>query len=86
MKLPCVPWTRNRGALMQAAGGNLYGTTSLGGACYSCGTVFRLSPAGDFQTLYAFQEGADTGKYPVSGLVQGTDGTFYGATAGPYSR
>lgn len=57
--------------------GNLYGTTSSGGA-YGYGTVFELSPpatAGDAWTeavLYSFQGGTD-GSYPSAGLV--FDGT-----------
>ena len=48
------------GALVQATGGNLYGTTYNGGAnttgCFGfgCGTVFKITPSGTLTTLYSF--------------------------------
>jgi uncharacterized repeat protein (TIGR03803 family) len=68
-------------ALVQGADGNLYGTTGSGGSkCppYGCGTVFKLTLSGKLTTLHSFN-GAD-GSYPT-GLIQGTDGSFYGTTA-----
>ncbi|HTS19971.1 MAG TPA: choice-of-anchor tandem repeat GloVer-containing protein [Verrucomicrobiae bacterium] len=64
--------------LVQGADGNFYGTTAHGGWAY--GTVFRISPSGDFTNLYSFtyRDGAT----PYAGLVQGSDGSFYGTTAG----
>jgi len=69
--------------LVQAADGDFYGTTLGGGnsSClggYGCGTVFKITPAGKLTTLHGFVL-AD-GAYPYSGLVQGTDGNFYGTT------
>jgi len=64
---------------MQAADGNLYGTTSSGGASGG-GTVFRTTLGGGLTTLHAFTSGSDGGN-PYAGLVQATDGNFYG-TAG----
>ena len=69
--------------LIQAADGDLYGTTqtggSAGGACQSgCGTVFKISRRGAFTMLHEFT-GPD-GAYPYGGLVQATDGNFYGTT------
>ncbi len=73
--------------LVQATDGNLYGTTTNGGAnnvCTSggCGTVFKITPAGAFTTLYSFctQPNCTDGAGPF-GLVQATDGNLYGATA-----
>ncbi len=73
-------------ALVQAADGNLYGTTEAGGAnetCIEgCGTVFKLTPSGTLTTLYSFcaQANCADGGQPLAGLVQGTDGNFYGTT------
>ncbi len=68
--------------LIQAADGNLYGTTMFGGntqdCLAGCGTIFRISPqGGELTTLYSFS-GSD-GAAP-SGLVEVTDGEFYGTT------
>jgi uncharacterized repeat protein (TIGR03803 family) len=59
--------------------GNFYGTTDEGGS-NDYGTVFRMTPAGAFTTLVSFN-GAN-GLFPVGGLVQVSDGTFYGTTIG----
>jgi uncharacterized repeat protein (TIGR03803 family) len=67
--------------LVQAANGNFYGTTAYGGAflCYdSCGTVFKITPSGTLTTLHSF-DGTD-GSQSVAGLVQASDGRFYGTT------
>jgi uncharacterized repeat protein (TIGR03803 family) len=70
------------GTLVQARNGILYGTTSYGGgsAC-ACGTVFKVTLAGTLTTLHTFSGGGTEGNYPEAGLVQGTDGNFYGTTA-----
>jgi len=63
-------------------GGNLYGTTSAGGAGY--GTVFKLTHTGSAwveTTLYTFQGGMDGAK-PQARVVFGPDGTLYGTTTG----
>lgn len=67
-----------QGSLIQASDGNLYGTTSSGGA-YDQGTVFKITPAGMETVLYSFAGGAD-GAGPVASLIQGSDGNLYGAT------
>lgn len=66
--------------------GNLYGVTSAGGsggpkAGVGSGTIFELTPAGKFTTLYNFcsQETCADGQNPL-GLMQATDGNFYGTT------
>ena len=63
------------------AHGNLYGTTSLGGA-NSEGVVYELSRTGSGwkQTLlYTFQ-GLSDGQNPVGGVVVDGDGNLYGTT------
>jgi uncharacterized repeat protein (TIGR03803 family) len=42
------------GTLIQATNGDLYGTTVGGGVNGDYGTVFKLTPAGTFTTLYSF--------------------------------
>ena len=83
----CADGEFPNGTLIQAADGNLYGTTSDGGAVSgcnnsNCGTVFKITQAGVLTTLYNFctELNCLDGGQPVVGLVQGTDGNFYGAT------
>jgi len=74
-------------SLIQAADGNFYGTTVSGGA-NNQGTVFRVSPLGAVEVLHNFCALANCsdGSAP-SGIIQGTDGNFYGTTTtgGPTS-
>ena len=68
--------------MLQATDGNLYGTTSQGGnntCVFGCGTVFRLSLSGVLTTLHIFN-GTD-GAAPMGGLVEATDGSFFGTTS-----
>jgi uncharacterized repeat protein (TIGR03803 family) len=81
----CTDGDYPQGALVQGTDGNFYGTTSRGGssACVDgCGTVFKITPAGTLTTLYSFCALANCsdGASPQAGLVQGTDGEFYGTT------
>src|SRR5258706_8912168 len=64
------------GGLVQATDGNLYGTTSAGGT-YGYGTIFRISTAGRFKTLYSFSTAV--GENPSSAPMQRTSGLFYGS-------
>jgi uncharacterized repeat protein (TIGR03803 family) len=63
--------------LLQAADGNFYGTTLLGGAGGE-GTLFRITPAGRFTTLHSFCA-CLAGANPT-GLMQAADGDLYGTT------
>ncbi len=74
-------------ALVQGSDGLLYGTTQGGGPLPTDnGTIFKMTTDGDLQTLFAFPQtiggplnGAYlNGRQPLAGLVQGTDGEFYG--------
>jgi uncharacterized repeat protein (TIGR03803 family) len=75
----CVPYS---GALVQAPNGNLYGTTDSCGA-NGYGTVFEITPSGTLTTLYSFcsQTTCVDGANPSTGLIQATDGNFYGTTS-----
>jgi uncharacterized repeat protein (TIGR03803 family) len=70
-----------RDALIQGTDGNLYGTTQNGGI-YGAGNVFKITPEGTLTTLYSFcaESNCADGAYPAGGVVQGTDGNFYGTT------
>jgi uncharacterized protein (TIGR03437 family) len=83
--VPCPDGYFPQAELIQATNGDFYGTTTDGGAnCapYGCGTVFKITPSGMLTTLYSFcsQSGCTDGWKPEAGLVQGTDGNFYGTT------
>ena len=65
--------------LVQGSDGNFYGTTPNGGT-NGVGTVFRISPGGSYTNLYSFAGYPHDGSDPVAGLVQGSDGSFYGTT------
>ncbi|HEV2176545.1 MAG TPA: choice-of-anchor tandem repeat GloVer-containing protein [Terriglobia bacterium] len=71
--------------LIQATDGNFYGTARGGGngTGDGAGTVFQITPSGALTTLYRFcsQINCDDGQFPVAGLIQATDGNFYGATS-----
>jgi uncharacterized repeat protein (TIGR03803 family) len=76
------------GSLFQASDGNLYGTTVNGGAntcsnsnqTNSCGTVFRITPAGAETIIYSFGASFTDGMAPQGPLIQGSDGALYGTT------
>jgi uncharacterized repeat protein (TIGR03803 family) len=78
---PSNPGAIPTAGLIRAAGGDLYGTTTSCGA-NDGGTVFRITPTGTLTTLYSFcsQSGCADGGNPRAGLVQDTNGTFYGTT------
>jgi uncharacterized repeat protein (TIGR03803 family) len=64
--------------LIQGSDGNFYGTTYFGGAS-GFGTVFKVTPSGTETVLYSFAGGSD-GEHPYAGVIQGSDGNFYGTT------
>src|SRR5579863_4125464 len=74
--------TEPTATLTQANDLSLYGTTTLlngygSDNCGQCGTAFKITPQGTLTTL--FQASNSTDIYlPYSGVIQGTDGNFYG--------
>jgi len=89
----CVDGSSSFG-LIQGTDGNFYGTTVYGGndsntLCNGvqfegCGTIFSITSAGVFTTLYSFCPGTacSDGSGPFAELMQSTNGEFYGTTGG----
>jgi uncharacterized repeat protein (TIGR03803 family) len=79
-------------AVVQAPGGNFYGTAYYGGSDSDlcplgpgyCGTVFEITRAGAFTTLYSFcsQTNNCDGGYAPNALIRGTDGKLYATAEG----
>ena len=79
------PWT----GVTQGTDGNFYGTTVSGGTIqtcgagydFGCGTIFRVTPAGEETVLWDFGFGGNGAQvFPLS-LVQSSDGSFFGVTS-----
>ncbi|WP_348263933.1 hypothetical protein P8935_05205 [Telmatobacter sp. DSM 110680] len=76
------PW----GAPIVGSDGNLYGATQAGGnlscsyisSLNGCGTLYKSDLSGALTTLHSFS-GSD-GAYPVSSLLEVSNGVFYGTT------
>jgi uncharacterized repeat protein (TIGR03803 family) len=64
--------------LVQGTDGNFYGTAAYDGKYPNFGTVFKITSSGTFTTLHNFD--SKDGSYPYGGVVQSTNGRFYGAT------
>src|SRR5450432_3443731 len=68
--------------LVQGADGNLYGTTEYGGVGNE-GTIFSITPTGALTTIHVFchhRNRCPDGSLPAAGLIQASDGNFYGTT------
>jgi uncharacterized repeat protein (TIGR03803 family) len=79
-------------SLIMDASGNLYGTTTQGGAnggCpeigsgFGCGTVFKVAPDGTETVLYSFcsQANCSDGATPAASLMMDGAGNLYGTSA-----
>jgi uncharacterized repeat protein (TIGR03803 family) len=66
-----------QGVFAQGRDGNLYSTSSAGGA-HANGAVFQLTPSGTMKVLYSFPYPSPS--QPAGGLTLGTDGNLYGTT------
>jgi uncharacterized repeat protein (TIGR03803 family) len=82
----CTDGVGPSGSLLRASDGKLYGATLAGGANFTscnnfdipgCGTIFMITPTGTLTIRHSF-DGSD-GEAPYGVLLQGTDGSFYGA-------
>ena len=76
----CADGASPAAGLVQGPDGNLYGTTSVDGVNGLGGTVFKITPRGTLTTLHSFcaVTSCADGFAPNAGLIQGTDGNFYG--------
>ena len=79
----CTDGTTPFAAVVQGTDGNFYGTTSEGGML-NAGTIFKVTPGGSHTVLYSFcaQPNCADGDGSYGGLVQATDGNFYGTAGG----
>jgi uncharacterized repeat protein (TIGR03803 family) len=80
------------GDLFLASDGNFYESTEYGGLSgdcseggdpsnLGCGEIVEISSAGILTDLYSFT-GASDGANPLAGLIQASDGNFYGTATG----
>ena len=65
--------------LIKGRDGNFYGET-IGEPEFDFGSIFRISPAGDFKTLHFFHDPL-LGDFPLGPLLEASDGNFYGTTS-----
>ena len=86
----CTDGVSPASGLVHGSDGNFYGTTLAGGLednCVvnnlGCGTIFKITPSGQFTTLYQFCSltNCSDGGASQTPLMQGTDGNLYGTTA-----
>jgi uncharacterized repeat protein (TIGR03803 family) len=77
----CADGANPMASLIQATDGDLYGTTLYGGPniCQpGCGTIFKITTSGALTTVHSFA--IHDGFNPYGGVIQATDGNFYGTT------
>src|SRR6202167_5301111 len=72
--------------ILQASDGNFYGAAQVtddGVSDPQGGTLFKLTPSGEFTKLFTFTQGSSgflNGNNPASGFVEANDGFLYGTT------
>lgn len=76
--LPAPGGTYANMPVVRDSDGNLYGTTSNGGA-ENAGVVYKLDATGQETVLHTFTGGADGG-YPQAGVILDSAGNLYGTT------
>jgi uncharacterized repeat protein (TIGR03803 family) len=67
------------GSLIQGSDGNFYGTANGGGSSGN-GVIFKITPTGTLTVLHGMN-GTTDGGLPSGGLVQASDGNFYGVNS-----
>jgi len=68
--------------LVRDKAGNLYGTTSNGGASdCSCGVVFKVDVSGTETLLHTFTDSPDGAEPTYGSLIQDANGNLYGTTS-----
>ncbi len=75
---PCKDGTYPKAPPVQGTDGNFYGTTPYTNDGTNSGVVYKLTSAGKFTTIHAFD--SSTGYNPNAPLIQGSDGNYYGTT------
>ncbi len=68
-----------QGGVIQGSDSYLYGATYIGGT-NNDGALFKIGTNGGMIQLHAFGTGVGDGTHPLSGVVEGSDGNYYGAT------
>ncbi|MBX7212133.1 MAG: cadherin-like beta sandwich domain-containing protein [Verrucomicrobiaceae bacterium] len=73
----------SRGGFMIAANGELWATSSAGGAGNN-GSVFKMTQGGNVTTVISFTgtSGTNPGSSPQAALILGADGNHWGTTSG----
>ena len=69
------------GGVVEDSSGNLFGTTTEGGAYGAAGTVFEIQAGSGAVTTLASFNGAN-GQNPQGGVVEDSSGNLFGATCG----
>jgi uncharacterized repeat protein (TIGR03803 family) len=78
----CTAGSSPVGGLVQATNGDFYRMTVADGSL-DLGTVFKITPRGTYTMLYSFcsnYPSCTDGERPLAGLVQASNGDFYGTT------
>jgi uncharacterized repeat protein (TIGR03803 family) len=69
------------GNLIQATDGSFYGTVwAAGDPTLNLGSIYKITAAGKFTPLHNFLGQPNDGANPGAGLLQASDGNFYGTT------